>query len=100
MPATSLTIPHADMMYADFFPPPRQWTKEKPGAEKKGKSSSSKGKTDKKGKAVSFAENEDDDGSSNGEGDGRDTMSRLRNDLFADDDAAQDEAASLSLIHI
>lgn len=97
MPATSLTIPHADMMYADFFPPPRQWTKEKPGAEKKGKSSSSKGKTDKKGKAVSFAENEDDDGSSNGEEDGRDTMSRLRNDLFADDDAAQDEAASANL---
>jgi U3 small nucleolar RNA-associated protein MPP10 len=64
------------MMYSDFFPPPREWTREKPV---KGKGKATGDKPKKKSKPAVEAEVEP-------EADGRDTMSRVRTDLFADDD--------------
>jgi hypothetical protein len=74
------------MMYSDFFPPPREWTREKPtkgkGAGKDDKLKSKKNK-DKKEKLKPDVEPELD---------GRDIMSRVRTDLFADDDEAEEQA--------
>lgn len=63
-------------MYSDFFPPPREWTREKPT---KGKGKAGPEKPKKKTKAAVVPEPE-------AETDGRDTMSRVRTDLFDDDD--------------
>lgn len=94
-----ITALSLDMMYADFFPPPpRDRSKpppRKPTADKK----------DKKGKgkaSVRFSEGED-KAELKGDADtadlssSRDIMSRVREDLFAEDDEAEVQAATANL---
>jgi U3 small nucleolar RNA-associated protein MPP10 len=80
-----------DMMYSDFFAPPREWTREKPGSKKDPKKEKAKGKgkaaDSKKPKPTEPAPAEDI----------RDTMSRVRTDLFADDDEAEESAPTAQL---
>lgn len=76
-----------DMMYSDFFPPPREWTREKPV---KGKGKATGDKPKKKSKPAVEAEVEP-------EADGRDTMSRVRTDLFADDDEEDEDVPTARL---
>lgn len=89
------------MMYSDFFPPPPRDRSKPPPRKPEAKSKDKKGK----GKAsVRFSE-EDDVAPQDGEAldaeagpsSSRDTMSRVRDDLFADDDVAEEQAASANL---
>ena len=73
------------MMYSDFFPPPREWTREKP-TKGKGKSNGGTEKPKKKSSAKAAPA----ETAIESEADGRDTMSRVRTDLFADDDDDED----------
>ncbi|KAJ9102536.1 hypothetical protein QFC21_002937 [Naganishia friedmannii] len=89
----------ADMMYADFFPPPPR-DRSKPPPRKH-----TDEKTDKKGKgkaSVRFSEGEDKadvngDVDAAGPSSSRDIMSRVREDLFAEDDEAEVQAATANL---
>ena len=81
-------------MYADFFPPPREWTREKP-VKGKGKADSKDKPKKTKKKADSAPE-----ASAEAAVDGRDIMTRVRTDLFADDDEAdEDEPAERLSTH-
>ena len=104
------------LMYGDFFAPPRQTPEERAKAmrdmeksgkskPKKGKKEEKKGKKDKKGKGKGKAsvEDEDDldmdgmdeeDEEEEGEEGGRDVMSRVKGDLFDDDDEQEEQGAS------
>lgn len=92
------------MMYSDFFPPPPR-DRSKPPPRKP-----NAGAKDKKGKGkASVRFNAEEDTADVQEGGGttrdneagpsssRDTMSRVRDDLFAEDDEAEAEAASANL---
>ncbi|KAJ9121733.1 hypothetical protein QFC22_002354 [Naganishia vaughanmartiniae] len=89
----------ADMMYADFFPPPPR-DRSKPPPRKH-----TDEKKDKKGKgkaSVRFSEGEDkadvhSDADAAGPSSSRDIMSRVREDLFAEDDEAEVQAATANL---
>lgn len=83
-------------MYSDFFPPPREEYVRPPrgsGKEKDAKKAKSKGK----GKGVSFGDDADVDMDAEEEEDvERGVMGRVKGDLFADDDEAEEAEAEKS----
>jgi U3 small nucleolar ribonucleoprotein component len=90
------------MMYSDFFPPPPRDRSKPPPRKPEAKPRDKKGK----GKAsVRFSEEDDVAGlqgdeaqnAEAGPSSSRDTMSRVRDDLFAGDDEAEEQAASANL---
>lgn len=102
-----------DFMYGDFFPPPaKEWTRDKPttigkpgkgGEKKNGKQVDSKLKAKGKGKAIAAGDEMDIDDdekdarpTATGSSD-RDIMARVQNDLFEDDDAAEEAATTANL---
>lgn len=86
-------------MYSDFFPPPPR-DRSKPPARKPESKKDKKGKKSKS--SVRFSETDDvadmeEEAPEAGPSSSRDTMSRVRNDLFGEDDEAEEQAASANL---
>lgn len=89
------------MMYSDFFPPPPRDRSKPPPRKPEAKGKGKKGKS-----SVRFSETDDmeeDTPAANGAdaeagpSSVRDTMSRVRDDLFGEDDEAEEQAASANL---